>query len=237
MIWNATESGQEFISYLQISGDGRRVAEVFPYPKAGVADLASADFTQLQRGCWPGVAPDSSERAWVFHGSHSALSLYDTPTSPVRNAPLQHHPGISRTVCFIRDGRMMRLPTVTAPEWQAETELYLGQFDPAFTKIGTWIRVTYNEVPDYFGDAWLARAAGGIPAEQLTREPAGPRPPSPPLWSGLVYSWVNADQKNEVRDASGNMIRTCSLNLEEKLSGRWFAAALRGGTFSADGPG
>ena len=240
MVWNATESGQEFISYLQISGDGRRAAEVFPYPKAGVADLASADFTQLQRGCWPGVAPDSSERSWVFHGSHSALSIFDTPTSPVRNVPLNTIPEFpGRSVFHPRWSNDAAFLTVTAPEWQAETELYLGQFDPAFTKIGTWIRVTYNEVPDYFGDAWLARAAGGISAGQLPTGSAGPAPPpSPPLWSGLVYSWVNADEKNEVRDAAGKMIRTCSLNLQGKaVWTRWFAAALRGGTFSADGPG
>lgn len=239
VVWTATESGQEFISYLQISGDGQRAVDVFPYPMAGMANLAEADYTPLARGCWPGVAPDESERSWVLQGSHSGLTFFDRPGAKPRSIALNTIPEFpGRSVYHPRWSNDVGYLTVTAPEWRPETELYLGRFDPDFTKVAEWVRVTYNAVPDYFGDAWLARAAG----KAVTSAPTPPAPASGARaanpWPGLVYAWRSADDKNGVLNDEGKLVRTCSLDLHgQAVWTRWFGASLQGGGFTADLPG
>ena len=53
LIWNARPVS---VDSFRLSVDGRHAGGLFPYPHAGVADLAAGTWERLGRGCWPDLS-------------------------------------------------------------------------------------------------------------------------------------------------------------------------------------
>lgn len=238
-VWKSTSTGQPRVSHWQMSGDGKRAADAFPWPNCGIADLVSGDYIPLGNGCWPGVAPDESERTFYFLGVHTAVDFFDRPGEKARTINLATVPGwIGHKLYHPRWSNHVRYITATAPQWLPETELHLGRFDEAFTKIEAWQRVTFNEQAETFGDAWLAAASSSKPSP-LNHERA-PRPTvsaAKDLLAGdeVLFRWDRANAKNAITDSGGHLQRVCSTTLKDRARlNPWFGAELANGWLQAD---
>ncbi len=58
-----------------MSDNGTLAAGLFPWPDAGLADLARGAWVRKARGCWPSLAPGDTGLMWVFDGSHRQITL------------------------------------------------------------------------------------------------------------------------------------------------------------------
>lgn len=238
-VWSQSATGQPQISYFQLSGDGRLAADGFPWPQCGLADLKSGDFNITAKGCWPGVAPDESHRSFVFTGQHTSIQFFDEPGSSPRLVNLATVPGwTGRKIYHPRWTNDVRYITATAPQWMPETELYLGRFDPGFTRIESWFRITYNNISDFFGDAWFANASLQKPGSPPSPSPSAPVVASAPTDShvpGLVFLWENERGKNVILDLQGHVIRRWAARYDgETRPNRWYGADIRQGSVVPD---
>lgn len=238
-VWKTTSTGQPRVSHWQLSGDGTQAADAFPWPNCGIADLASGDYVPMGNGCWPGVAPDESERCFYFLGVHTAIKFFDRPGEGARTINLATVPGwLGHKLYHPRWSNHVRFVTVTAPQWLPETELYIGRFDEAFTRIEAWQRVTFNDEAETFGDAWMASAALSKPRPlNHQRTPQAPAPDHRDLIAGddVIFRWDRANAKNAITDPGGHLLRVCSLTLKGRAHlNPWFGAEVADGHVLAD---
>ena len=235
LVWDATPTGQDQTTYFQVSADGLRAVDGFPWPQMGLADVAARDFKVIGGGCWPSIAPDQSQRMFYFRGVHTAIQFFDEPGAASRTINLATIPGWKgRKLYHPRWSSHVRFMTATAPQWVPETELYLGKFDEGFTKIESWFRITYNDTEDCFGDALIGLA---------NKDQSAPQPATPALVvaphgvhvPGLVFVWENGRAKNAIIGKDGNIVRawSCAYTGESRPN-RWFGADLRAGSLMAD---
>ncbi|MEZ0277165.1 MAG: malectin domain-containing carbohydrate-binding protein, partial [Roseimicrobium sp.] len=238
-VWTKSATGQPQISYFQVSGDGRLAADGFPWPQCGLADVQGGDFNLTAKGCWPSVAPDDSHRSFVFTGQHTTIQFFDEPGSSARMVNLATVPGwIGRKLYHPRWTNDVRYITATAPQWMPETELYLGRFDPGFSRIESWFRITYNHTSDFFGDAWFANArrnAPGTPSTVHAPVPVVAANAAGMHVPGLAFQWENERAKNAILDAQGHIVRRWASKYEgETRPNRWFGADIRRGALAPD---
>lgn len=51
-------------------------------------------------------------------------------------------------------------------------EVHVGFFDETLTSIASWRRVTHNDAPDFYPDAWIEPGTGPAPPARATARPA-----------------------------------------------------------------
>jgi hypothetical protein len=236
VVWTASASGQPFISYFQLSRDGLTSTDTFPWPQVGMAIMSERSYVPMGKGCWPGMSPDGSGRCFSFLGTHKAIQFYDIPPHSSRVIPLMpDEKWKDRPVYHPRWSNHPSLITVTAPRMTSEAELYLGRFDQSFSKIAQWQRLTFNDVADFFGDAWCAagiqpgKSESVFSAKSLAKKSRSTSRP------GLVFRWENELASNAITDENGDTLRLCRATYEgESRPNAWFGADLRKGALVAD---
>ena len=73
LVWDRTPVAAD---NFQVSDNGTLAAGLFPWPDAGLADLARGSWDRKARGCWPSLAPGDTGLMWVFDGSHRQITLF-----------------------------------------------------------------------------------------------------------------------------------------------------------------
>ena len=247
VVWSRTENGHDGVPWLQLSADGERFSDAFPWSSCGVANVEKGVWKQYTRGCWPGMAPDNSYRAFVFSGSHTEIYLFEDGAKNQRKVNVSGVPGRKgKKVYFPRWSNDVRFLTVSSPESDPKAELFLGKFDKGFESIDNWVQVTNNSRADIFGDAWINPAAGP-PKEAIMDRPAEPVKTMPKVsaeelsseWpgtdEGLVWIWRNANSQNEAPARSGEANPfACLGELHGRARfGRHYEMLLDGGAFTA----
>lgn len=165
----------------QLSADGRTAGALAPWPAAGVADLASGTWRRLGEGCWTAFSPGAQPLFWYFDGAHRNVTIVDLDTDerwqvPINGAPMvggfevyhprwTNHPGaIVMTGPYTVGERANKIRG-----GGDQVEILVGFFDETLTAIASWRRVTVNDEPDFYPDAWIEpgtlpepRRAGGF---------------------------------------------------------------------------
>ena len=164
LVWDAQPVSDDSF---QLSADGRYAAALFPWPYAGVADLAAGTWEQLGRGCWTAIANDESHVVWYFDAPHRNLTMVDIDTSQQWTVSINGAPGIdSFEVYHPRWTNHPRFLTLTGPYtvgnrdnkiWGGgrQVEVYVGTFNADLTAVEQWTQITRNDLPDFYPDAWV----------------------------------------------------------------------------------
>ena len=248
VVWDHTENGHQVMPWFQLSADGLRFSDAFPWPRCGTGDLTGDDWEQLATGCWPGIAPDNSYRSFVFAGSHTEVTMFESGGARPRKIDLSKVPGREgRKLYFPRWSNDVRFLTVSSPEDDPKAELYVGKFDPQWDRVESWVQVTHNQRADIFGDAWIRPDKGPAPgsvAVSGTPIRARPVPDQGPamgkFWpgtnQGLLWIWDNAKAKNEAPKREGEKRPfSCTGDLKGRARyGPWHELRLGTGSFVAE---
>lgn len=161
-VWAGPE-GHKVYPWLQISADGKRAASFFPYDKGGILDVEAGKVTPVTDGCWSGMASDDSYHWFRLSGDHRTLATFRGTKRLSKATPVMP-PIEGRQIYCPRaaegpehGGRYIAL-SAGYPEYNKNgpgVEIFLGRFDPGYTKIESWARVTHNDVPDQHPTAWV----------------------------------------------------------------------------------
>lgn len=161
-----------------ISADGQRVGGSWPWPNSGVIvpDYAGAgggtiydtDHGYYVTGCWTTITPDNRYYYAVFDSAHRNWRVFNSPTSGERTVDLNNAPGIDDWEVyhpkFSNDPRFL---TLTGPyswgprggnniaESGPQVEVYFGKVDAGFAQVTGWVKVTSNNLGDYYPHAWV----------------------------------------------------------------------------------
>jgi hypothetical protein len=152
----------------QISPDGTMAGGLFPWPKAGVADLETRTWRQLGDGCWTALNDVGTPLFWYFDGAHRNLLMVDVTRERRWTVPINTAPGFNNPeVYHPRWARHPRFMSMSGPYDQGganqvrsggtQAEIWLGRFNEDFTAIGAWARVTSNGGGDSYPDVWIDR--------------------------------------------------------------------------------
>ena len=234
LVWDRTANGTKLLPWFQLSADGKRFADAFPWNKCGVGDLLAQDWQWQAEGCWPGIAPDNSYRSFVFLGSHQHLQMFDSGGTNSRKIKLTGGSIPPKSKCFhpswSNDARFF---TMTSPKISKLCELYLCRFDSHWNEIESRLRITTNNIADIFGDAWIQQPDGAIVASAEPVEPAETEEAWFESSKGLVWLWDSAKEKNEVSTKDGSIV--CRGKVRERARfGARFQLLLDGGFFEAN---
>lgn len=155
------------IDTFQVSPDGRLAGGNFPWPAAGVADLAAGTWRQFGDGCWTALADVGTPLYWYFDGAHRNLLMVDVARPDRRwTVPINAVPGWGNPeVYHPRWTKHPRFMTMTGPYDQggsnqvrsggAQSEVWVGRFGADFTAVEQWARVTTNDGGDSYPDVWI----------------------------------------------------------------------------------
>ncbi len=189
IVWSATEAS---LDNFMVSADGRMASSLFPWPAAGLADLANGKWTRTGKGCWTGMAPDNSYWMWIFDGSHRNLLLVDSGRGKKWAVNLSQAPGVdgfevyhprwsNRKSCLVMSGPYKggggnNRIGAGGPG----VEIYAGRFNADYTAVEAWFQVSRNSQPDFFPDLWVAGDAGlAIPSAEPQAVEVPRNPPAP----------------------------------------------------------
>jgi len=141
-----------------LSGDGKRLGSGFPWPNQGVADLESGTWKQYGSGCLSSIAPDNSYRFFHMIGSHTEVIMYDDGGANRRTIPVNYKPG--GMFWSPKWTNHVRFLTVAGPlaagfGYAPGSNIHIGRFDEAFTKVEAWAQVSDGPVRDTHGYAWI----------------------------------------------------------------------------------
>ena len=172
LVWDAQPvSGDGF----EVAPDGRSASALLPWPAAGVADLTTGTWRRLGRGCWTAFSPGADPLFWYFDGEHRNVTLVDVDTDERWRVPIADDPGFGGyEVYHPRWTNDPRAIVVTGPYTVGRrankirgggrrVEVYVGFFDETLTSIASWRRVTHNDAPDFYPDAWIEPGTGPSP--------------------------------------------------------------------------
>ncbi len=216
VIASVVDIGAKGAPWLQLSQDGRRATEAFPWPKCGVIAFPNGKWQVHQNGCWPSMSPDNSYRFFIFKGDHKEATMFDAdgknPRSVRLNQMLVNH---NQKVYHPRWSNHPRYLTVTAPFQLEESEVYLGKFAEDFNSVSGWVQVSDNEQYDFFGDAWIepesAQMTKGMPPV-LAVSPQGALQKQGLEWPistrDMVVLWGDAVANNLIERPDGTFF-TC----------------------------
>ncbi len=169
----------------QVSDDGKVAGGLFPWPAAGVADLAAGTWRQLGEGCWTALNDAGAPLFWYFDGAHRNLHMVDLNRDRRWTVPINRAPGFENPeVYHPRWTRHPRFMAMTGPYDQGganqvrsggtQSEIWLGRFRDDFTGIEAWARVTHNARGDSYPDVWIDRERSPHPQRASGRVgPAG----------------------------------------------------------------
>lgn len=180
VVWNRTLVSMD---NFQVSADGRHAGGLFPWPKAGVADLRNQTVKHLGEGCWPALTSARGPLFWYFDGAHRNLTMVDVETDVRWMVNINNAPGFDGAeVDFPRWTNHPRFLAISGPYNQGgrnqartggpQTEVYLGRFSEDFARVEAWARVTTNAAGDSHPDIWID--VGSSPHARQPRGPIGP---------------------------------------------------------------
>jgi len=234
----------------QVSADGKRVGGLFPWRKAGLAELPNGSFQHTGKGCWTSTAPDNSYMMWIFDGAHKNFLIKPPGALFTRKVRLNTAPGTEgHEVYHPRWSNHVRIMAMTGPyrimaEYNAihggggGINVYVGRFSEAFNRIEAWAQVTDSDEADFFPDVWvdqgqLARAS--VPVDAAEKPPSQSTHIWPASQEGLVYIWENSKRDNQVNDPTNSLRRECKL-AQRKLAtfGSGYEAELTGGALRSE---
>ncbi len=164
----------------QLSADGRLAGGLFPWPRAGVAELPNGSWRRLGRGCWTALAGGSSSLFWYFDGAHRNLTMVDIERDERWQVNINNAPGIEGfEIYHPRWSNHPRFLAMTGPYTVGDdankvrgggeqVEIYLGRFAADFASVEKWVRVTSNGRADFYPDAWIDPAEQ--PAADVVRD-------------------------------------------------------------------
>ena len=164
LVWDAQPVSDDSF---QLSADGRYAGAMFPWPDAGVADLAAGTWERLGHGCWTAIANDDSHVVWYFDAQHRNVTLVDIDTGRRWQVNINGAPGIDDyEVYHPRWTNDPRFLVLTGPYtvgdrdnkiWGGgrQVEVYVGKFDADYTAVEQWTQITHNDLPDFYPDAWV----------------------------------------------------------------------------------
>lgn len=164
LIWNAQRISADSF---QLSADGRYAGGLFPWPNAGVADLAAGSLELLGEGCWTALANDDSRIFWYFDGLHRNVTMVDTVAGRRWRVNVNGAPGIDGYEVWhprwTNDPRHLVLTgpyTVGGRDNRirgggAQVEIFVGRFSADLRRVEQWWKVTDNDAPDFYPDAWI----------------------------------------------------------------------------------
>lgn len=210
VVWEKTPISWGWFS---LSGDGQRAVGAMPWPHCALVTLPEQEPVNRSGGCWPSIAPDNSYRFFVLSGSHSSMNLYDMGGWP-RTVVLRGEGGPFGQASMPQWTNHARFMTLASPVVgdRRRSEIYLGRFDAEFGGVEKWVRVTHNDVPDTYADAWIdprkatregvvtVRTAEIIAA--ATTRPAR-RQGWPDTARDSVFVWEDGGKPNRVSDNNG----------------------------------
>jgi len=172
VVWSKEQAAHT----LTVSADGTRAGSEFPWPAAGVAILPNVSWKRYGTGCNGCIAPDNSYR--FFHMgdevSHDGVIFYDKDGANRRVIRFRGDlPGDSWIPRWTNDVRFL---TVNSPIGGKDADIYLGQFNPAFTAVAKWVRITNQPGHDTKACGWVGRmprpeAKPLIPAPAVRKAP------------------------------------------------------------------
>ena len=164
LVWDAQPVSNDSF---QVSADGRYAGALFPWPDAGVADLARGTWERLGHGCWTAIANDDSHVVWYFDAQHRNLTLVDVDDDRRWTVNINGAPGIDGyEVYHPRWTNDPRFLILTGPYTVGDAdnkifgggrqvEVYVGKFNADFTSVEHWTQITRNDLPDFYPDAWI----------------------------------------------------------------------------------
>ena len=183
VVWDAQPvSGDSF----QVSADGRTAAALLPWPTAGVIDLAAGTWRKLGEGCWTAFSPGADPLFWYFDGAHRNLTVVDVETDERWGVPINDDPIFGGYEVYhprwTNDPRALVLTGPYSVGRRAnkirgggkQVEIHVGFFDETVTSVASWRRVTHNDAPDFYPDAWIEPGTGPAPRPARAARPAGP---------------------------------------------------------------
>jgi SGNH hydrolase-like domain, acetyltransferase AlgX len=167
-VWEQTEVS---LDNFQVSDDGRHAAGLFPWPKAGIADLHQGTWTPIGKGCWTSLAPDQSGVTWIFDGAHRNLIFADPAAHATWTVPINRAPGVGGfEVYHPRWGNHRQFFSMSGPYKAGEgdnrigaagreVEIYAGRLSADLRRVERWVKVTTDGQPDFFPDLWIDPAS------------------------------------------------------------------------------
>jgi len=171
MVWDRTPLDADNI---QFSQDGAFMSGLFPWPKAGLADMRTGEKTILGKGCWTSFAPDNSYLMWVFDGPHRNLIFHSIDNKRQWSVNVCQAPGVKgREVYHPRWSNHDRFMCMTGPyhrgihEGGRAVSVYAGRFNEKMTEIEAWVRVTDHGLADFFPDLWIQPGGGRYDAPDM----------------------------------------------------------------------
>jgi hypothetical protein len=162
------------IDTLQLSPDGRTAGGLFPWPNAGVADVATGTVRRIGEGCWTALNDAGALLFWYFDGAHRNLLMADVRSDRRWTVPINRAPGFENPeVYHPRWTRHPRFMAMSGPYDQggtnqvrsggAQSEIWIGRFNGDYTAIEAWARVTSNNRGDAFPDVWMDNGSSPYP--------------------------------------------------------------------------
>jgi alginate O-acetyltransferase complex protein AlgJ len=167
-VWDQTEVT---LDTFQVANDGRHAAGLFPWPKAGIADLVQGTWTPIGHGCWTALAPDTSGIAWFFDGAHRHLIFQDPAAPATWQVPIHWAPGVHGfEVYHPRWGNHRQFFSMSGPYKAGEgdnridaagrgVEIYAGRFSADLQRVERWVKITTDAQPGFFPDLWVDPAS------------------------------------------------------------------------------
>ena len=171
LVWDRTPVAAD---NFQVSDNGTLAAGLFPWPDAGLADLARGTWDRKARGCWPSLAPGDTGLMWVFDGSHREITLFPAGGLDGWGVSLCGARRVAgREVYHPRWSNHPRFLAITGPyecgygqnrigACGDAVEVYLGRFTADFRDVDRWERVTRNDYADLYPDAWIATGDAAV---------------------------------------------------------------------------
>lgn len=239
---------------VQVSRDGRTASGLFPWPKGGIIDLESGKWRQNAHGCWPSIAPDDSGISWVFDGAHRTARMFGPAGRKRWAVKLNTGPGIDGSeVYHPRWSNDPRIITVTGPyggsaksgnpisKSAPTADVYVGRFDDRLTKVEKWVRLTDDDLGDFYPDVWVSggeeiklAAASIVGSEEGEgTEADGGGDAVAAAWPGaedaLAFRWLHDQAENRIGD------RDCSVAARGiGRFGRGYGMLVDGGWYEVD---
>ena len=185
LVWDAQPVSADSF---QLSADGRTAAALLPWPTAGIADLDAGTWQALGEGCWTAFSPGPRSLFWYFDGAHRNVTIVDVEVGGRWRVPINGAPGLAGyEVYHPRWTNDPRALVVTGPYTVGEganrirgggnqVEVYVGYFNATFTAIDAWQRVTHNDAPDFYPDAWIQPGFHRADSESPGRDASSPAP-------------------------------------------------------------
>lgn len=181
LVWDKTRVSMDTF---EVSPDGRHAGGLFQWPEAGVAELPNKSLTRFGEGCWTSLTSARGPLFWYFDGAHRNVTMVDVHTRRRWVVNLNTAPGFDGAeVNHPRWSNHPRFLTLSGPYNQGgvnqartggkQVEVYLGRFNPDYTAIEAWARVTTNSGGDSYPDVWIDTDRSPHP-----RRPSGPVGPT-----------------------------------------------------------